>query len=159
MSQPLTVDMDPRVTATAPDLSRQFTLESRLADALQHDLTALQQIRALRGQLGSITAVPASQLKPFADAIAALEGGRAGRRGTSATGFAPLNANLTAVYGAVDSADAAPTTQAEQAADAFIRDLQQELTAWQQWQTQQLPALNNVLRQAGLPPVAVLPPR
>ncbi|HEU5453772.1 MAG TPA: glycoside hydrolase, partial [Terriglobales bacterium] len=158
-TQPLTVDMDPRVTASAADLNRQFALENRLADALRQDLAALDQVRSVRQQLAKNSGALSEQAKPFVDALAAFEGGRGGRRGASGSGFSPLNANLTAVYSVVDSADAAPTTQAEQAADTFLRDLQQELIAWQQWQTQQLPSLNNLLRQSNLPPITVPPAR
>ena len=163
MSQRLTVKMDPRVTTPAESLAQQFDIATRIADALQQDCDALQQVRSVRAQLKKLL-MPAKALpSDVAEAIneldktlRALEGARGefGQRAAS-DNFAGLNSSLGTVYGMVDSADAAPTSQAV----ATFRDLQRSLQAliakWNEIKARDVPALNQKLRSASLPEVQI----
>jgi hypothetical protein len=93
-TQPLVVRMDPRVPVGAAALARQFALASRLVDAMRRDSTALAA-RTTGG--GSKDAV--------ADSL-----GRLGDR-------------LAQLYGVIEGADAAPTTQAAAAVGELERTL------------------------------------
>jgi len=120
----LEVRMDPRVVLAAGTLERQFALASRVVDALRRDSVALDNVRALRGELGRARErAGAGPLAPALDSLdqhaAALESA-APQRGTTApeTSLARLNAHRAALYAGLEGADAAPTTQAE----AAVRD-------------------------------------
>ena len=105
MEQPLTVHMDPRVLATPLELQQQSTLSHRMASAMVRDSAALAGARALRA-----AATPG----PHADSIVALT-----------RDLTRLNGQLAGVLGLADGADAAPTTQALQAAATHERTLTQ----------------------------------
>jgi hypothetical protein len=163
LSQNLTVKMDPRVTTPAEGLAQQFDIASKIAGALQQDYDALQQVRSVRAQLSSLLMPAKSLPSDVAEAINALdktlrtlEGapGEYGRRATS-DNLAGLNSSLGTVYEMVDSADAAPTSQAV----ATFRDLQRSLppllTNWDEVKARDVPALNQKLRSATLPEVQI----
>lgn len=115
----LTVRMDPRTKATADDLAKQHAAATRLAAAMKSDVEALDRVRALRAEARERRKkATGKKLLAALDALdadlAALEGS-AGRRGRGAGGvrdLTRLNADLVALYGLVEGADAAPTTQA-----------------------------------------------
>jgi hypothetical protein len=115
-TQPLTIRMDPRVTATPAALARQFTLARRITSLMHDDWTALQEVRAARAANG-----------PLADSLRALES----KRGPAgAEGLAPLNEQLATLLEIVDGADAAPTTQTEAALAGVERTLRARLSDW-----------------------------
>src|SRR5207245_5753943 len=70
-------------------------------------------------------------------------------------GLARLNSALTAVLGKVDSADAAPTTQAMGMFGDVQQALEQQLSRWRGIKEQEISALNATIRQAGLSPINV----
>jgi hypothetical protein len=59
----------------------------------------------------------------------------------------------------VDSADAAPTTQAAATFIEVQRALDEQLAQWAALRNKDLPALNQQLKQAGVPPIEVPRPR
>jgi photosystem II stability/assembly factor-like uncharacterized protein len=168
-TQPLHIQMDPRVKASAADLAQQFTLETQIADAMHQDYTTLMQIRNLRAQVGKIQSQGklrdlAPALKDLESKAAALEGDGSGATFLSTSegnSFTKLNAGLSTLLGIVDSADVAPTTQAV----AMFARLQSALTdqtkQWEQVQAQEVASLNSKLKRAGAkmldPKVAVAP--
>jgi photosystem II stability/assembly factor-like uncharacterized protein len=95
-AQPLKVKLDPRLKVTAADLQKQFDLEMQISAAMQQGYAALQQ----RGKIGTQAQAPA-------------ENDPLGR----------VLANLASLLEVVDTADAAPTQQAQEA----WRELQAEL--------------------------------
>jgi photosystem II stability/assembly factor-like uncharacterized protein len=101
--QPLTVRMDPRVPATPLVLQQQFALSSRMAGAMVRDSAALAGARALRAE---------TTAGARADSIVALT-----------RDLTRLSGQLAGVLGIAVGADAAPTTQALQAAAALERTL------------------------------------
>jgi hypothetical protein len=158
-SQPLTVKMDPRVTTPADGLRQQFEMETKISSALGQDFDALQQVRQTRSQLTNVVpraGAMADEINALEKKLGELEGvaGTYGSRARTDT-LASLNSSLTTVYEMVDSADAAPTSQAV----ATIAELQQSLSSllarWNEIKSRDLAALNQKLKVANLPPIHV----
>jgi hypothetical protein len=103
VEQPLTVRMDPRVTATPAALARQYALARRMMEALRGDSAALAESRALRAQAGA---------GARGDSVAALT-----------RDLTRLNGQLVGMLETVEGADAAPTTQAVRGAAVLERAL------------------------------------
>jgi photosystem II stability/assembly factor-like uncharacterized protein len=156
-TQPLTIRMDPRVKATPDNLQAQFTLETKITDAMHRDFAALTQIRALRARLKELsggTKVPpgVSDLDKKAADLEGTSGGYGASFLTTPAGrsLARLNEGLNRLLGIVDSADAAPTTQAVAMFQDVEKVLNQQLNQWEEIQKTDLKALNAALKQAGM---------
>lgn len=100
-TQPLTLEPDPRVKATASDLAQQHMLEMQIVGAMQQAWNALQQAR-LAGN-------------------AQFAGGEGASTGRDT--FTSLLNLLGSLEDVVDSADGAPTEQSQSA----FHDLKQRL--------------------------------
>jgi hypothetical protein len=162
-TQPLTVKMDPRVKTSEDGLVAQHTIAMRCYEGLTQIHDALEQVRKLRAQLRDLHG-RASQ-GALAEAINALEGkaavlegagggfrggGGQGRPSTEPT-LSRLNGELVGLMGVVDGADVAPTTQAMAASEQLQRALAALLSRWNEIKEKDVKALNEQLRQAGLP--------
>jgi len=158
-AQPLTVRMDPRVTTPAAGLQQQYDMEVRIAQAMERDYAALRQAQSARAQLHELPPRAGALAKDVAalDAkLAALAGAAGGfGRGGGGQTLAQLNGALAMLYGMVDSADTAPTSQAVAALAEVQKALEQQLAAWNEVNSRDLPALNGQLRQANLPEIRV----
>ena len=160
-TQPLMIKMDPRVMTTQGGLRQQFELETKINEAMRRDYETLQQVRSLRRQLKNlIEKVRQGQLKETVSALeskaAELEGneGGYGRTFLSTAGgrsLARLNAGLNTLLAAVDSADAAPTTQAVSTFSDLNNALDQQLARWDVIKSRDVPELNLKLKRFGLP--------
>jgi len=64
-----------------------------------------------------------------------------------------LNTSLAGVYGVINNADAAPTTQGAAAAADALQALATTVAAFNMLKDEQLPALNKQLEAAKLPPL------
>ncbi|MGA7191232.1 MAG: hypothetical protein WBY66_22245 [Candidatus Acidiferrales bacterium] len=157
--QPLVVKMDPRVNAPTDELMQQFTLGSRICDAMNTTYNNLGMVRALRAQLRDLgRQAPKGDV---ADAISALDQktapleGEAQRFGSpsSQDSFAQLNGQFSHLLQVVDGADAAPTQTAQ---DSFA-DRQKALAAviatWDDIRAHTIPSLNDLLLRAKLPTI------
>ena len=165
-TEPLTVKMDPRVRTPLAGLQQQFTLSKRMYDDIVRTSQALEQVRAMRAQLGPLRekAGPGA----VADAIAAFDqkvtavggaGGGGGRGGggrgavagpdtlSSATG------SLTQLMRLLEGADVTPTAQAAAAAADRHAALAKLLERWNALKSRDLADLNARLKQANLPAV------
>jgi hypothetical protein len=158
--QALNIKMDPRVKTSPEDLRRQFELDRKIADALRRDREALRQVRAVRAQLKSLT--ESAAIKQTADALeakaAGIEGGGGGfgaRYLTTPEGrsLSHLNSGLESVVSALDTADAAPTTQQVAMFAELEKALAEQLSAWSQLKSKDVPELNEELKKAGLPAI------
>ena len=159
--------MDPRVKTSPAGLQQQFELEMKITEAIHRDYDALQQLRKVRSQLKDLR--QRAGLGPTADAINALEKTLTELEGSSSGGgfgvqylsttdgrsLARLNSALTSLLGTVDSADAAPTTQAIGMFGDVQQALEQQLSRWQEIKKQEISTLNATIRQAGLSPINV----
>ena len=160
-TQPLMIKMDPRVMTTQGGLRQQFELETKINEAMRRDYETLQQVRSLRRRLKNlIEKVRQGQLKETVSALeskaAELEGneGGYGRTFLSTAGgrsLARLNAGLNTLLAAVDSADAAPTTQAVSTFSDLNNALDQQLARWDVIKSKDVPELNLKLKRFGLP--------
>jgi hypothetical protein len=163
-TQPLTIRIDPRVKETTADLEAQFHLEIRITEAMHRDFVALMQVRNLRSRLKEQKHTEAQNVKSSAEVLdrkaAELEGTVGGYGATFLTtpagrGLARLNGGLANLLAAVDSADAAPTTQAVAMFDQLEQALDEQLERWLQLQRTDVQALNQELKQAGMQAIDV----
>jgi len=130
-TQPLRIEMDPRVKTPPDGLRQQFDLSFRVAQALQQDAGALSELRAARATLARGAGTPA--VADLDRRLAELEGSKEERRpwlrkGTPA--LLPWNARLTELLDALQAADVTPTPQLAQAAETTIREVAQLATRW-----------------------------
>ncbi len=164
-TQPLTIKMDPRVKTSPAGLQQQFELEMKITEAMHRNYDTLQQLRKVRSQLKDLR--QRAGQGPTADAITAfektlteLEGSKGGFGAqylstSEGRSLARLNSALSSLLGTVDSADAAPTTQAIGMFGDVQQALEQQLSRWQEIRKQEIPTLNATIRQAGLSPINV----
>ncbi len=165
-AEELEIRMDPRVKTSPEDLRRQFDLDQKIAGALHKDYQALQQVRSLRLQLKALTGGPdpikktAAALDAKAAPIEGEEGGYGTRYLSTPEGrsLARLNGGLNALVSALDTADAAPTTQQTAMFVELEKALEEQLAAWAQLKSKDIPELNEQLKKTGLPPIDLQKP-
>jgi hypothetical protein len=124
---------------------------------------ALEQVQSVRAQLKDLTPKAKGKL---ADSVAALDkkcaqlvgATQSGFYGTPPSGkqpenFSTLNQHFAAILATADSADAAPTTQA----NAAFHELQEDDAAlakqWSSTRDTEIPELNRGLKKAGFPEI------
>jgi photosystem II stability/assembly factor-like uncharacterized protein len=160
-TQPLVVRMDPRITNSLADLRKQFEMESGSVEGMNRSYEALMQVRSIRAQLKERSA-KAGKSK-LADSIAALDKECAELEGAAQSsfyGFPPsgkptenlstMNQHFSGILDVADSADAAPTTQAEALYKELKQSLDSLLSQWKKIREQDIPTLNDGLKKAGL---------
>ncbi|HLZ92541.1 MAG TPA: hypothetical protein VKQ28_12570 [Candidatus Acidoferrum sp.] len=157
-TQPLTVRIDPRIKTSDADLRKQFEMEAGIVEGMNETFQALQQVRALRPQLTN----RAAKVKgPLADSLTALDKLAAELEGASQGAFfgvppsgkrpenlSTLNQHFGQLLGVVDSADAAPTTQASAAYLELEDSLGKVLAQWKKLRDSDVPQLNAALKKA-----------
>ena len=170
--QPLTVTLDPRLTATHADLERQLELMLAIQHAIDADhrafnelyplqarLVALAQRLAAKGNAGNAEAA-AHALAGEADAVA----GKLFQYRARAPKWlfmnypGQINMRLVSLEYSVASANAAPTAQQEAVFRELQEQLRDQLARRDAILDRKLPALNARLRKAGLAPVAAAAP-
>jgi photosystem II stability/assembly factor-like uncharacterized protein len=164
-TQPLTIQMDPRIKTSPQDLKAQFEMEMKIVEAMRRDFDALTEVRKVRKALKDASSSPnlQAQIAEFDKKAADLEG-TAGGYGAqylstpAGRGLARLNSGLNSLLAIVDSADAAPTTQAVATFAEVERVLDEQLARWTEIRNRDLPALNQLLKQAGGVPIDVSAP-
>ncbi len=175
--QTLAIRMDPRVKVSSSDLDRHLDLDRKIADALHRDYEALQQVRSLRAQLKSLktdahasSAASHSAMAAIAKAAAVLDAkaaaieGEEGGYGASYLStpagrtLAKLNSGLGTVLTALDSADAAPTTQQSAMFAELDQALTEQLSAWAELKSKDVPELNERLKKAAMPEIDLQKP-
>jgi len=118
-----TVVMDPRVKAASQDLEAQLALATNLTAALQKADQATREIREARAA-NRISAETEKKL------IGARRGSGEEEESSGALTFNRVSGSLSQLLSVVDSADAAPTTQASRAAEQTISQLETLLQQW-----------------------------
>jgi photosystem II stability/assembly factor-like uncharacterized protein len=162
-TQSLLVKMDPRVKPLPPELALQTAAELRIADGMKRSTETVASVRALQADLKTRSSQATG---PLTEAIALLEkklgaiagqGGGGGRGGAAAgpPTLGQVSGEYGALYGLIDSADGRPTA----AQTAVLQEINAKFTKlmaqWGEVKTKDLPALNEQLRKAGLPPVEI----
>ncbi len=125
-TQPFKLTMDPRVKTTPQDLEKQFSLELKLVQALQQANRAVDDIHAA-AQTGKISAEDEKKLA----GVRRRRGDTESDGGPQQPAFAAVIGNLAQLIVTIDSADAAPTTQASQAAEKNLSQAQSLLQQWE----------------------------
>jgi hypothetical protein len=161
-TQPLGVRMDPRIKTPETDLRKQFEMESGIVEGMNETFEALQQVRSLRPQItdraGKAKGALADSLNALDKQAAELEGASHGAFfGVPPSGKQPETlSTLNQVFGqlltVVDSADAAPTTQASSVYLELESSLEKLLAEWRKVRDG-LSALNASLAKAHLEPL------
>jgi len=118
--------MDSRVKTSTQDLEKQFALELKLVQTVAQANQAIEEIHAA-AQAGKISTDDEKKL-----AGARRRRGEAEQDGgPSQPAFAQVIGNLSQLIVAVDSADAAPTSQESQAAEKTLTQAQALLKQWE----------------------------
>jgi photosystem II stability/assembly factor-like uncharacterized protein len=167
--QPLTVKMDPRVNVSQEDLQKQLDLAQQVlaktaeVEAASHQAASVdQQLKKLGPKAASHHAL-AENIDALEKRITAILGAEAanplapsaGLTVTDRTTLRYVSGELGALERVVESDDAAPSADASA---AFTQDDQIAETALEKWQailSNELPALDEQLRRAHLPPVEI----
>jgi len=157
-TQPLTVRMDPRIKTSDADLHKQFEMEAGIVEGMNETFEALRQVRSLRPQItdraGKAKGTLADSLTALDKQAAQLEGASQGAFfGVPSSGKQPenlstLNQHFGQLLGVVDSADAAPTTQASAVYLELEDSLGKLLAQWKKLRDGDASALNASLKKA-----------
>jgi photosystem II stability/assembly factor-like uncharacterized protein len=165
LTEPLNVRIDPRVKTSRAGLDQQFKLSMQAYEGMEQSREALDGIRKLRAQVKELRAragqgAVADALLSLDQKMAALEtdsdarpAGGAGNTGE--TNLTRVNASLGSLLDLLQSADAAPTTQAVTASAELQRKLSELLSRWKEIKGREVKTINEQLRQAGLPALSI----
>jgi len=165
---PIEVTLDPRVKTTAADLRKQFDLMLRLRDREDEMNKAILAIRDLRAQLlalekrlslddaGKSLMEQSAALRRKISAIEnELINPKAAASEDELNYPTKLNSKLAFLSAAVDSADTAPTEGELGVFAELDQQLEVQLVKWREVTSKDIPALNNNLRTANTPLIAV----
>jgi hypothetical protein len=163
-SQLLTLQMDPRVKASTADLAEQFRLSKQLYDEWLIVGSISEAVKVIRGQLTELRPRASEDLKKHIDALGeklqTLAGG--GPAGGPPPAGAPPRPTIATVTGRVrtlfnlfEDVDAAPTPAAAAAVPVVRAESRVLQESWQSFTTQDITALNQELRTAGLPVITL----
>jgi photosystem II stability/assembly factor-like uncharacterized protein len=144
-TQPLTVKMDPRVKTPAAGLVRQFELSMQCYEAVRQAREALEPVRKLTAQVKKL--MERTGKGELAKALTKLND----RARVLESGLARRSEELVRLLGILQEADATPTTHAEATCGEVRQALAGLLKRWDELKGKEVKALNQQLRQAGLP--------
>ena len=166
-SEPLRIEMDPRIHVSTDDLTRQFNLEVQIYHAMTEAYHAYQQVRGLQRQLKGFESSVGATVSGLPAAAEALDRklrefiGEEELRGTVANKqvelptLRSLDRKLVAEWAAADSADAPPTTQVQQAFQQTRQELERQLREWEDLQRNEVTAFNVMAANAGESPLTI----
>jgi photosystem II stability/assembly factor-like uncharacterized protein len=159
--QPLTVVMDPRVKTSTADLAEQFKLSKQLYDEWMTLGSISESVRRIRGQITELRPrAPEGDLKTHLNALGeklqALTGaggvgpGGGGGGGARVT-VASATGRVRTLFNLIEDVDVAPTPQVSAVIPDVLKDSHTLQESWLAIKSQDIPALNQELRAAGLP--------
>jgi len=161
--QKFTVKMDPRVKTSSNDLKAQFDTAERITIGMHKSYEALAHVRAVREQVQRLKKdSKASSLTKILDDVdkqgSLLEGTSGGYgagflNSPESRGFARINTAFYNLFATIDSADAAPTSQAIAMTSRVEEALSEQLKAWESLRSGELERLNGELKRRGLQPI------
>jgi len=132
LTQPVEIVMDPRVKTASADLQKQFELEMKIYTGLQQAHQAVAEIREfLKKSNGNDAAAQQAAAMIGTQRPGAAE---EAEDGANRAALMRVQGTLGRLLAVVDSADAAPTTQATAAANNALAQLQSLLAQWQKLQ-------------------------
>ncbi len=158
-SQPLTVKMDPRVSAPASVIEQQHTLSMQCYSGITRSYEMIGQIRKLRSQIKTARekagqSAISQDLEKLDKNLASLEGAAAGRFGAPAGGemnLSRLRREMLSVMDILQGAEMQPTSQAIAAVAELQKSSATLQTRWNEISTVEVKSLNEKLKAAGLP--------
>jgi photosystem II stability/assembly factor-like uncharacterized protein len=170
-SQPLEIVIDPRVkNVNESDLQKQFELLMQVRDANTELHRGVNQIRELRAQLKVLQQRFESdpKMKPVLEQAEALDKKmtpveerliQVNMKGSEANLAFPnmLNEQYDSFRSSIESGDYAPTQQQYEVAKMLRGQLDQQLAAWKQIMSTDVPAFNELVKKSDVP-VLYLPP-
>ena len=145
-TQPLTVEMDPRVKTSSADLQKQFELSKQVYD----DLLALQPVvdqaaaalTKLKSMREKASTAEAGKIDAAIQELQSLEGtGGRRRRGPQTETLSGVRGSLLEMLSVLQDVDAAPTTQATQAVPKLHQSATSLVQRWQEFASKQLAPL------------------
>lgn len=160
-TQPLTIQMDPRVKTSNADLAKQFELSQRLYTQMQSIVPATNQLAGVRKQLKDLQKQAQGDVlgavNTLDQKLQTLGGGQARRpgAGTEPPTLGGMRTRVLALFGVLQEADVAPTTQATAAVSELDQQIPPLLKQWDAIKAQDIPALNSQLKHANLPEVKI----
>jgi hypothetical protein len=157
MKQPLTITLDPRVHVSLADLEAQLLALKRTDSGLAASAQAFQSITNLRAAIADRlntlrTAAANPQAKGSADALNDLDKKAAAiLEGTfEAPGVGPINRDLARTNFFIQSGDAAPSQTAQAVLEESCAQLNKNLSAWRDLDSQAVPATNTIIAKSNL---------
>ncbi|MGE5324705.1 MAG: VPS10 domain-containing protein [Actinomycetota bacterium] len=170
-TQPLKIVMDPRLkNVTVEDLQKQFDLATQVRNANQELHQAVNQIRAMRGELKAIQDRFENdpELKVLVQQAGELDAKMApveeqliqvNMKGSEANLAFPnmLNEQLDSLSGIVQAGDSAPSKQQYEVFKMLRGRLDQQLAAWKQLLSSDVPAFNQLVHNSNVPALYVPP--
>jgi photosystem II stability/assembly factor-like uncharacterized protein len=160
-TQPLTIQMDPRVKTATADLLKQFQLSQRLYTQLLSVVPATNQLAGVRKQLKELQKQAQGDVlvavNTLDQKLQTLGGGQARRpgAGTEPPTLGGMRTRLMALFGVLQEADVAPTTQATSAVGELEQQVPPLMQQWEAIKTKDIPVLNQQLKNANLPEVKI----
>jgi hypothetical protein len=149
-TQPLTVAMDPRTSATAEDLAEQWEVSSAIVQALGRAEKAETAALAFRRQLDARRqAAQTAGKSQIVGKILMLDHDAA----RVAAAIGPLVVRMNLALSVAQSADRTPPATAYQIFDETTREMTQLLSDWNTLRTARVADIDTDLAAAGLPPV------
>jgi hypothetical protein len=162
--QPLTLHMDPRIKTPAAELRAQFEMETGAVRGMNESFKSLGQAQSVGEQLAELSASAGNSplsgpISAVKKKLAQLEGSaESGFFGVPASGkrpenFSTLNQHFGNLLAVADSADSAPTSQAQSAYREEVEALKNLETQWAAIRDQDIAQLNAELVKAGKQPI------
>jgi photosystem II stability/assembly factor-like uncharacterized protein len=157
ISQPLSVEIDPRVHIPAQDLAAQRDLALQLAGAMTASYNVFNDAAQLRAAVSlrqkDLAGIP--QGKDAQDALTVLEKQiKDVADGTDAApGVGPVNRDLTRYFIMIETADIRPPDSARAVAQESCKALQKDLDQWKRINSDGVPTLNKQLDLSNLKPL------
>jgi hypothetical protein len=158
LTAPLTVKMDPRVTASRAELEAMFAEESELAGVVNASAKADLEAHSAQEQIEKLTKNAGADTKESLETQGKalqelLSGKEKAADEKEEPGLDDVAGEAVGLYGQVGQADAAPTAAQQMAMAHVAGESKEVLEKWERMKSASLPALNRKLSGAGLPPI------
>lgn len=157
LQQPLEVTIDPRAKASSADLQAQFDASQNAVALLAEITKAISDATQVDKQLGTLQAKSHfAALQSFQQKFTAIVGPATPGYGrpvmpldTDHSSLRHMNGTLRQLVSALQSADAAPTVEQQNALQQSSAAVQSAIAAWKQLVNYDLPRLNSELKANG----------
>ena len=162
--QPLTLHMDPRIKTPAAELRAQFEIETGAVRGMNESFKSLGQVQSVGEQLAELSTSAGNS--PLSASVSAVQKKVAQLEGTAESSFfgvptsgkrpenfSTLNQHFGNLLAVADSADSAPTVQAQSAYQEEVEALKNLDTQWTAIRDQDIAQLNAELVKAGMQPI------